>query len=251
MDKEYAPLIGTIRCPVCGHNLTASLSTKMRKRFGREVGYYVCSRKGCKCNASTKKVNGVFTERLDSIAMSPQHTELLTLQLKRAFPILNHLEMEEVAAIKTNLTKKQNEIERIEYNLATAPNAKVQETCTKMLEKAESERDEIMSELKERDKSILNLNDYVSSGLNLKNNMLKLWELANLGNKRRLQNMVFPDGVVWSKENDDIEPVSRNEFIFTYGSKTDDYGEKENGQTADFSNLSALAPPRGLEPRTP
>lgn len=150
--------------------------------------------------------------------------------------------MEEVAAIKTNLTKKQNEIERIEYNLATAPNAKVQETCTKMLEKAESERDEIMSELKERDKSILNLNDYVSSGLNLKNNMLKLWELANLGNKRRLQNMVFPDGIVWSKENDDIEPVSRNEFIFTYGSNTDDYGEKENGQTADFSNLSALAP---------
>ncbi|MBO4417249.1 MAG: recombinase family protein [Bacteroidales bacterium] len=251
MDKEYAPLIGTIRCPVCGHNLTASLSTKMRKRFGREVGYYVCSRKGCKCNASTKKVNGAFTERLDSIAMSPQHTELLTLQLKRAFPILNHLEMEEVAAIKTNLTKKQNEIERIEYNLATAPNAKVQETCTKMLEKAESERDEIMSELKERDKSILNLNDYVSSGLNLKNNILKLWELANLGNKRRLQNMVFPDGIVWSKENDDIEPVSRNEFIFTYGSNTVDYGEKENGQTADFCNLSALAPHLGLEPRTP
>ena len=28
------------------------------------------------------------------------------------------------------------------------------------------------------------------------------------------------------------------------------YGEKENGQTADFSNLSALAPQLGLEPRT-
>ena len=108
-----------------------------------------------------------------------------------------------------------------------------------------------MSELKERDKSILNLDDYVSIGLNLKNNMLKLWGLANLGNKRRLQNMVFPDGIVWSKENNDIEPVSRNEFIFTYGSNTDDYKEKENGQTANICNLSALAPHLGLEPRTP
>ena len=35
-EREYAPLLGVIRCPVCGHNLTASLSTKMRKKYGRE-----------------------------------------------------------------------------------------------------------------------------------------------------------------------------------------------------------------------
>ena len=56
--------------------------------------------------------------------------------------------------------------------------------------------------------------------------------------------------MVWSNENDDIEPVSKNEFLFTWGLKSDSYGEKENGQTADFSNLSALAPQLGLEPRT-
>ena len=32
--------------------------------------------------------------------------------------------------------------------------------------------------------------------------------------------------------------------------KSESYGEKENGQTADFCNLSALAPQLGLEPRT-
>ena len=249
MDKEYAPLLGTIRCPKCGHNLTASLSTKMRKRFGKDVGYYVCSRKGCKCNASTNKVNDAFEEWLDSISFPAQ--EMLQAQLEKAFPILNKKSSEAVASIKANLTAKEKEIERIEYNLATAPTPKIQETCSRMLAKAEAERDDILRELKERNKSILNLEKYVESGLGMKDNMLKLWKIANLGHKRLLQNLVFPDGIVWCKEDEDIEPLSKNEFLFTYGLKSSSYEEKRSGQTDFSTNLSALAPPRGLEPRTP
>ena len=249
MDKEYAPLLGVIRCPNCGHNLTASLSTKMRKRFGKDIGYYVCSRKGCKCNASTKKVNNAFEEWLDSLSF-PAH-ELLESQLTKAFPILNKNGQDEVATIKANLAKKESEIERIEYNLATAPTPKIQETCLKMLEKAEAERDSILRELEDKDKSILNLDNYVQTGLSLKDNMLKLWQIAGLGHKRLLQDLVFPDGIVWNKDNEDIEPVSKNEFLFTYGLESDSYGEKEKGQTLKNEDLSALAPPRGLEPRTP
>ena len=74
--------------------------------------------------------------------------------------------------------------------------------------------------------------------------------MSGLGHKRHLQNLVFPDGMVWDKENDDIEPLSKNEFLFTWGLKSDSYGEKENGQTAENCNLSACAPPVGLEPTT-
>ena len=247
-DKEYAPLLGVIRCPHCGHNLTASLSTKMRKRFGKDIGYYVCSRKGCKCNASTKKVNTAFEEWLDTASFPSR--EILEAQLAKTLPIVNKSSQDEVASIKTNLTKKQKDIEQIEYNLATAPNPKVQEICSKMLVQAEAERDEILRVLEEKDKSILNLNDYVQYGLSLKDNMLKLWQIAGLNQKRLLQNLIFPDGIVWSKESDDIEPVSKNEFLFTWGLKSSSYGEKENGQTAENCNLSAFAPQLGLEPRT-
>ena len=250
MEKEYAPLLGSIRCPVCGHNLTASLSTKMRKRYGRDVGYYVCSRKDCKCNASTKKVNQKFEDWLDGVSLPESCENVLRRQLERAFPILNHNGMEEVKTIKANLSKKQNEIEQIEYNLATAPNAKVQEICNKQLVKMEAERDEILRELGERDKSILNLSDYVSFGLELKDNMLKLWQLGNLGNKKRIQNLIFPDGLVYNKENDDIEPLSKNEFLFVFDLKSMGYKDKEKGQTLISEDLSSLAPELGLEPRT-
>ena len=119
------------------------------------------------------------------------------------------------------------------------------------LEKLEAEKEAIQRELVDKDKSLLNLDEYIDYALNLKDNMLELWQIASLPHKRSLQNLAFPDGVVWDKENEIIEPLSKNEFMFVCDLKSINYGEKESGQTADFSNLSALAPLLGLEPRTP
>ena len=249
-DKEYAPLLGSLKCPVCGHNMTASLSTKMRKKYGRNIGYYVCSRKDCKCNVAARRANEAFEEWADGIALPEAFSEALEAQLRKAFPTLNKQGQDEVSALKANLSKKESEIERIEYNLATAANAKVLETCTKTLAKAEGERDEILLELQDKDKEILNLDDFIKNGMDMRNNILKLWRLSDLTHKRLIQNLIFPDGIVWDKENDDIEPRSKNEFLFTWGLKSGGYGEKEKGQTLDYEDLSALAPPVGLEPTT-
>ena len=66
-----------------------------------------------------------------------------------------------------------------------------------------------------------------------------------------MQKVLFLEGIFFDKETDDIEPVSRNEFLFARYLNPMNYGEKENGQTLKNEDLSALAPPRGLEPRTP
>ena len=145
----------------------------------------------------------------------------------------------------------RGEIEKVEYNLALAPNAKVQNICSKQLEKLEGEREAILARIEEMDKEILNLDSYINFGLALRDNVLKLWQLSNLSQKRYIQNLVFPEGLVYSKENDDIEPLSKNEFMFVYDTNSMRYGENKNGQTVISEDLSALAPLLGLEPRTP
>lgn len=92
---------------------------------------------------------------------------ILRAQLERAFPILNKGSMEEVKSIRMNLAKKENEIEQIEFNLATATSAKTRDVCEKQLAKVEAERDEIQRQLEERDKSILNLFPRMNSCLYL------------------------------------------------------------------------------------
>ena len=86
--------------------------------------------------------------------------------------------------------------------------------------------------------------------MELKDNMLKLWQLGNLGNKKRIQNLIFPDGLVYDKENDDIEPLSKNEFLFVFDLKSMGYKDKAKGQTLNSEDLSSVAPELGLEPRT-
>ena len=49
---------------------------------------------------------------------------------------------------------------------------------------------------------------------------------------------------------DDIEPLSKNEFLFVFDLKSMAYKDKENGQALISEDLSSVAPELGLEPRT-
>ena len=250
-DKPWAPLLGTIRCRHCGKNMTASLSTKMRKKYGRDIGYYTCSRKGCKHNISAKTLNEKFEEELGEVSVVPEYATAFKLGLGKWFPLLNKQNAEAAKAIKFHLTEKEKEIEKVKYNLATAMNSQIQEICLSQLEKLEAEKAEIEKELEDSGIGLLNLAKYIDFGLSFKDNLLKMWKIASLSHKRSLQKVLFPEGVFYDKETDDIEPVSRNEFLFARCLNPMNYKEKEKGQTLNFEDLSNLAPQVGLEPTTP
>ena len=140
IDKDYAPLLGSIKCPCCGHNLTASISTKMRKRFGRtDIGYYVCGRKGCRFNSSTRKVHEAFEILLNSYALSDKVANLLKIQLAMTFDAMNKENQERVKGIKANMKKKEKELEQAETNYVLCTDAKKQGICEKVIERLEGE----------------------------------------------------------------------------------------------------------------
>ena len=124
-DKPWAPLLGTIRCKHCGKNMTASLSTKMRKKYGRDIGYYTCSRKGCKHNISAKTLNEKFEEELGEMALVPEYAEAFKLALCKWFPILNKQNAEAAKAIKFHLTEKEKEIEKVKYNVFVSARVRI------------------------------------------------------------------------------------------------------------------------------
>ena len=77
------------------------------------------------------------------------------------------------------------------------------------------------------------------------------WRLANLGDKKRLQNMIFLEGLVYSKEKDDIEPLSKNEFIFLFNSNSSSSDNKSKRQVTKNNDLSPWVLEAGLEPAQP
>ena len=138
---------------------------------------------------------------------------------------------------------------RILKILATDP--KKQAIIEKALTKLQGEKTEMEAELEKASKEILNLDDFIDFSLNLRSNLFSAWDVSELGDKRRLQNLVFPKGIIYNKETKHIEPLGVNRFFIANPCESTEKREKENGQTDAFINLSALAPLQGLEPWTP
>ncbi len=193
IDKEYAPLLGSIKCPCCGKNLSASISTKMRKRFGRtDIGYYVCSRKGCKYNSSTKKVHEAFEEEVNKYALSDKVSELLKMQLTITFEYMNQENRERAKSIKANIKAKEKELEQVETNYALCTDAKKQSICEKVMTKLEKEVRDLKTEFSKVNTEILNLDKFIDFAFKMRSNLFGLWELQGLEGRRRLQKLVFP-----------------------------------------------------------
>ena len=249
IDKDYAPLLGSIKCPCCGHNLTASISTKMRKRFGRtDIGYYVCGRKGCRFNSSTRKVHEAFEILLNSYALSDKVENLLKIQLAMTFDAMNKENQERVKGIKANVKKKEKELEQAETNYVLCTDAKKQGICEKVIGRLENEIKDLKIELANLDTGILNLDKFINFAFKMRSNLFELWQLQGLEGKRKLQKLLFSDGFIYDKNSGDIEPKSINMFFTLNSSYTNPYVDKNKRTNRNFNDSSLRVPGAGLEP---
>ena len=252
IDKDYAPLLGSIKCPCCGHNLTASISTKMRKRFGRtDIGYYVCGRKGCRFNSSTRKVHEAFEILLNSYALSNKVENLLKIQLAMTFDAMNKENQERVKGIKANMKKKEKELAQAETNYVLCTDAKKQGICEKVIGRLEGEIKDLKIELASLDTGILNLGRFIDFAFKMRSNLFELWQLQGLEGKRKLQKLLFSDGFIYDKNSSDIEPKSVNVFFVLNGSYTNPYDDKYKKTNRIFNSSSLRVPGAGLEPAQP
>ena len=252
IDKDYAPLLGSIKCPCCGHNLTASISTKMRKRFGRtDIGYYVCGRKGCRFNSSTRKVHEAFEILLNSYALSDKVENLLKIQLAMTFDTMNKENQERVKGIKANMKKKEKELAQAETNYVLCTDTKKQGICEKVIGRLEGEIKDLKIELASLDTGILNLDRFIDFAFKMRSNLFELWQLQGLEGKRKLQKLLFSDGFIYDKNSGDIEPKSVNVFFVLSNSYTNPYGDKNKRTNRNFNDSSRRVPEAGLEPAQP
>ena len=118
----------------------------------------------------------------------------------------------------------------MEMNYALATDPRKQAIYEKALAKLSDEKLKMEAGIAEMEKEILNLDHYMDFALKMRSNLLKLWDLPNVGNKRRLQNLIFPQGIRSDKKSDHIEPLAVNSFFVLNLCKTDSNKQKESGQ---------------------
>lgn len=250
-EKEWAILLGALKCPCCGYNATASMSTKMKKKYNKEVYYYVCSRKGCKFNNQVIKIHEVFKDYLSNLSVNGISKDVFEKQLTKVFNNLNKQDKLDTQQMKTEVSKLRTQLKILEGNWALETHPKKKDILWNNIENTEKKIVEIENEIDKHESSMLNLDTYLKHAINMVYNPLKMWSKIDLGDKQRFQSMIFPKGIVFHKENSHIEPLEINNFFNINSYNIGDCSKKEMGFNSKKTVKSQPVLGAGLEPAQP
>ena len=251
LDKDWAPLLGTLKCPCCGFNVSASISTKMKRKYNREVYYYVCSRKGCRCNNQVIYVHEAFSDYLSNTTVKDLDKKVFEVQLKKVFEGLNKGNKSDVQRMKTEVTQLSSKLRQMEANWAIEDLPKKKEILWNQIENFEKKINTIKDELSNKENSILNLSEFLKYAVDLVYKPLNMWQKLELGDKKRFQNLMFPKGLYFDKENRHIEPLAVNQFFVVTHELSMNYEDKKRGLYDKNIKKSPCVLEGGLEPPQP
>ena len=187
---EDFPLRKFLKCPKCGRNLTGSWS----KGWSKKYPYYHCVTKGCKFKPIRKeKAEYIFIEYLKAIEPSQDVINDFISNMKKIIDEKQRDNKKIDRIIKKELKeleKKRNKIEELAINGTFTKkrfNRKISEVENE-INKKRIELDSLNNELVNTE-SLLNYSRYFLK------NISKLWINSDIDSKRKLQELIFSNGI--------------------------------------------------------
>jgi site-specific DNA recombinase len=195
-DNGCRPLIGTLYCPNCGKKLTGYEVKK------KGLHYYKCQKcNGVSINAEsstkmkTKGAHQMFIELLDSFRLDDQYIQPFILQLKKTFVSMKKEEFENRDMVAKKLKVLEADLDTLDERFAYG-RFDDDALYHRLHVKKQGEIDHIKEQLKDSDFELSNLDLYIEKSIEISQNIHKYWQLGSLDEKRKIQKMVFPEGIV-------------------------------------------------------
>lgn len=153
--------------------------------------------------------------------------------------------------MRTEVSKLKANLKQMEASWALETHTKKKDILWNQIEETERKINTINRDLSLREDSILNLTDFLKYAIDLVYNPLEMWNKVELGDKQRFQNLLFPQGILFNKENRYIEPLKVNQFFIVNPNNPMDCEKIKMDFSAENAEKSKLVPEAGLEPAQP
>jgi site-specific DNA recombinase len=151
-----------------------------------------------------------------------------------------------VIQVLKNLLPLQNQIEKLEERFILG------ELKTELYEKYDKKyRGELVKirvELTEKSFDSSNLELAVEKMLSIAENLSKIWGSAGYDVKQKLQNLVFPDGILYNKGKQAVRTTKINSLFAEIPPLKRDLEKKKNGNSIKNCHLNYPVPGTGFEP---
>lgn len=240
-DDENLPLKQFVIAESCGTPYTGYLVKK------KGLYYYKNNRIGSKENRSAKMMHELFIQFLKNFQLKNKEVlEPIKEIVEQEFIALQEESINAVLAIGEKSNEIEKHLETIERRFVIGEITK--ELYQKYKAEFEEELIKIRRQLENSRFKLSNLENALAKALKIALKLPEMWQNGNLEVKRRIQKIVFPDGIRYDHQNHTYRTTRVNLLFDGIPLIQDDLLKKENGTSSNFKNLSRLVPEAGIEP---
>lgn len=240
--KEELPLRGFLECRKCGTRLTGSAS----KGNGGRYFYYHCS-KGCNERFKAEEANDIFVKELERISFSKGGIKVFRKILTDYSKKTGKDQSVSKQQLDTEIEKNQQRIQNaqqlmLDWQLEPSDYRDIKNRFEKTVMELEKKKREISS-------LDFNLSEYMTSALEIVENLPKYFTRADLKAKQQLIGSVCPEKLIF--ENKSYRTNRVNEVLALICSADKGFNGSKKRLAPVFGSQSNLVPTTGFEPARP
>jgi len=232
-EVDERPLTRLLRCDCCDSYMVGY------KNNQKNLHYYRCLKcNGVSINAKSsprskrKSAEQLFLELLQRYQVPTDMFSLIEFQLTKLFRNYNTDNGENVKQLEKQLTAIQTQVKQLKIRFGLGQIDK--ETYDLTQQHLNEKVLEINKELNSGKVTISNLENLLSKSLKMLENISKIWDSGNLEEKRKLQKIMFPEGIFYNAQNHQYLTRNSNKFIELVSSLSASCEGKNNGNLQNF-----------------
>ncbi|MBX9852451.1 MAG: recombinase family protein [Cytophagaceae bacterium] len=236
-EDEFVPMKRFIKCADCGSPFTGYLRKKKLKN-GKVLHfyYYKCNRPGCKCNRSVDKMHYKFKALLERYQIKPEFIPVIKKQMEKTFTEISGSEVDNQKSLKIKFHELQEKLSKLEERFAFGEIDR--ELYDKLAPKLKKEISEKEEELQRMEVKLSNPSELIEKCVVIASQLANLWVNGDSEEKKMLQNMLFPEGILFDKENDDYRPSNINVVLELIAELSANCNDKKKGLSEKNSEQS-------------
>jgi hypothetical protein len=242
-EDENLPLKRFTCCSECNTPLTGYIVRK------KNLWYYKCRTK--ECNSSTKSAKQLhdhFKTLISSFQINESETELIKIGITELYNAFFEEADENQKLYKTKISEMKMKLENAEENLVTGVIDR--SMFDKYSLKFNTEIVQMENEMAKLSKGSSNLSKCLNLVVGFCRKPLIWWESAKIGEKMILQNLMFPNGIIYDRKNDRVLTKRINDFFAPIPELVRVIRGNENGETISFDSFPARVTLLGFKPKT-
>ena len=235
--QKETPRFPLKRHVLCSKDHTPFTAYTVKKK---NIDYYKCNLNGCKTNVSAKKLHSKYEELLRTYKIPKVLKPILHDIISAMILSDNEEQRKNESLLKKQKTEYQNKLKACKVRFGTGD---IDEDVYRLTnEELQGKLDKIELELAQCQKELSNRKEEVDEAFLMCCKLDSLWKNSSLEIEQKLQNLLFPNGILWDKEKDDYRTFNENEALSIIARLSDSYRkEKEDFLDGKSSEVKLCA----------